>query len=139
MRVFNECARATVTGPALAKERTTMMTPEQKHKLAAALDRARESGCRVLATGARTEGVRFIAVSSSGNDAAAYLLVIEEGRLICPCKGGRHLCKHRAVAHAWLVAEATKARQIAAKVAPVQSSVPAPKPAKPAPIQPAQR
>jgi len=32
----------------------------------------------VSATGARTDGTRFLAVSASGNDGATYLLLVEE-------------------------------------------------------------
>src|SRR5262249_59919095 len=97
---------------------TTMatMTPAQKHTLQAALERANAAGCRILGTGTRAgDGVHMIVVSSSRDAAAAWVVAVEPGvgHLTCRCPGWRYnrLCMHRALAHAFLVTEANKARQ----------------------------
>jgi len=89
------------------------MTPSQKHTLQAALECAKAAGCRILGTGMQAgNGARMIVVSNSHN-AAAYVVAVDGGHLTCGCPGGRYnrLCMHRALAHAFLVAEDNAARQ----------------------------
>ena len=96
------------------------MTPKRKTTLKAALERARAVGVRIIGAGTRSSyGARMIVVSSSLDAAAAWVVMVERGRLTCGCPGGRYnrLCMHRACVHAYLVGEATKARQATEKVA----------------------
>src|SRR5262245_35805490 len=80
-----------------------------------AAERAKAAGCRILGTGIRAgDGVRMIVVSSWRDAAAVWVVAVKHGHLTCGCTGGRYnhrLYMHRALTHAFLVAEANPARQ----------------------------
>ncbi len=93
-----------------------MLNHQEALELERATARAAREGTTIIGRGRRkADGVRVFAVASSRDATRAYLVAVETGRLVCECPS-RKVCKHRAIVHAALVAEAT-ARRVAREAA----------------------
>lgn len=77
----------------------------------AALNRAEQTGCRIVGKGTvKATGLTFYGVQSGAN---MYHVVVRADRMVCDCAAGQQgiVCKHRCLVHAAMVTRAATVAQ----------------------------